>query len=102
MSTNAKTILAAPEQLDIENREDFQAAAVEVVEALKDTGGTLVLDLPDTEFIDTAGLGTMANIHRMAVEADLKVALLNANAEVIGSLELARLDELFELNHADA
>ena len=102
MSTNAETTLAAPGKVDIENREQFHADAVEVIEALKGASGTLVLDFSATEFIDTAGLGAIATVHQLAVEAGLVVSLLNANAEIVGALELARLDELFERNFTDS
>ena len=102
MSTNAETKLEAPPKVDIENREEFQAAATEVIDALKGASGTLVLDLAATEFVDTAGLGAIATVHQMALEAGLEVSLLNANAEVIGALELARLDDLFERQLPDS
>lgn len=97
MSIHAKPTLAGPSHIGIENRDAFHDAAVEAIDAMNGDGGVLVLDLANTEYIDTAGLGTMAMVHRRATEVGLEIQLVNANDEVINSLALARLDELFNV-----
>jgi len=92
--------LILPDQVGIENREEIRQAAEERLAAMPEGEGVLILDLSGTEYIDTAGLGLLAMVHRLAAERHHVVRLRNPNEEIRFSLVLARLDDLFELEPA--
>lgn len=100
MTAETKRIVEAPHHVDVENREEFSDLVVGIIEGLP-AGAALVVDFARTEYIDTAGLSTFATIHTRATDAQLSVQLINVNEEIRVSLELARLDELFEIDAAD-
>lgn len=97
MTADTKRIVQAPHHVDVENREEFGQTVAGIIDGMP-AGGALVLDFGGTEFVDTAGLSTLATIHTWATDAQLSVELTNLNEEVCASLALARLDELFEID----
>lgn len=100
MTAETKRIVEAPHHVDIESRDEFGDRVAAVISSMP-PGGALVVDFAGTEFVDTAGLSTLATIHVRATDAQLSVQLINVNEEICVSLELARLHELFEIDPVD-
>ncbi len=89
--------IEAPRLLGVDTEEDFRQRAQQEIDALGDGSGVLVVDLSETQSIDTAGLAMLALIHRKASENRCVVRLRSPNEEIRFSLVLARLEQLFEL-----
>ncbi len=89
--------LAAPSTLGIETRTDFRKAAVDLLEALPEGAGRLVVDLSGTVRVDSAGLGVLMLVQRRATERGLTVVLRNVTDELRFLLVLTKLDDLFVL-----
>ena len=90
-------MIAAPEHLGLDSRNDFRTAAVTLLEQLPESGGRLVIDLGATRKVDSAGLGALMLIQRRAAERRQSVVLRNASDELRYLLVLTKLDDLFEL-----
>ncbi len=98
MSTRLmEKVLASPERLNLESRTAFRRAAAELLEALDEGAGRLVIDLSGTRQVDSAGLGALMLIQRKAAERRQTVCLRGANEELRFLLVLTKLDDLFEL-----
>jgi anti-sigma B factor antagonist len=98
MSTQPpQKVLAAPESLGLDTGASFRRTAAEVLDQLPDGTGRLVIDLADTERVDSAGLGALMLIQRKAAERRQSVCLRNVNEELRFLLVLTKLDDLFEL-----
>lgn len=103
MSTRqSEKVLAAPEALSLESRTPFRRAATDLLEQLAEGAGRLVIDLTTTRHVDSAGLGALMLIQRKAAERRQTVCLRGANEELRFLLVLTKLDDLFELEGADA
>jgi anti-anti-sigma factor len=87
--------LAAPETLGLETRVEIRLAAAQLLEAMPEGSGRLVIDLTNTREVDSAGLGALMLIQRMAAERRQVVVLRNPNDEVRFLLTLTKLYDLF-------
>jgi anti-anti-sigma factor len=90
-------MIAAPEHLGLDSRNEFRTAAVALLEQLPEGAGRLVIDLGATRKVDSAGLGALMLIQRRAAERRQAVVLRNASDELRYLLVLTKLDDLFEL-----
>jgi anti-anti-sigma regulatory factor len=90
-------MIAAPEHLGLDSRNEFRKAAVLLLEQLPEGDGRLVIDLGATRKVDSAGLGALMLIQRRAAERRQAVVLRNASDELRYLLVLTKLDDLFEL-----
>jgi anti-anti-sigma factor len=93
-------VLAAPVNLGLETRIEFRKAAVDLIEAMAQPGGRLVIDLTATRTVDSAGLGVLMLVQRHAAERRIRVVLRRANDELRFLLALTKLDDLFDLDAA--
>jgi anti-anti-sigma factor len=93
-----KNMIAAPEHLGLDSRNEFRKAAVTILEQMPEGGGRLVIDLSATRKVDSAGLGALMLIQRRAAERRQTVVLRNASDELRYLLVLTKLDDLFELD----
>lgn len=89
--------LSAPQALGLESRQTFRREAAALLDALPEGSGRLVIDLTDTQAVDSAGLGALMLIQRRAAEKRQTVCLRGANEELRFLLVLTKLDDLFEL-----
>jgi anti-anti-sigma factor len=87
--------LAAPETLGLETRVEIRLAAAQLLEGMPEGSGRLVIDLTNTREVDSAGLGALMLIQRMAAERRQVVVLRNPNEEVRFLLTLTKLYDLF-------
>ena len=70
----------------------------EVNSALPDSPTLVEIDLSDTQFIDSSGLGALFALYRSAGESQgAKLHLLNPTPEVRQLLELTQMQQLFEI-----
>ena len=60
--------LAAPEILGLETRVEIRQAAAQLLEGMPEGSGRLIIDLMHTREVDSAGLGALMLIQRMAAE----------------------------------
>lgn len=75
-----------------------RAKFLEIGSALSEgTHKKWVLDVHDFDFIDSAGLGMLIELHDTATKNDVKIALCGANGLVKRMFELSKFETLFEL-----
>ena len=87
--------LVAPENLGLDTRVEIRQAAAQLLEVMPEGTGRLVIDLTYTRQVDSAGLGALMLIQRMAAERRHVVALRNPSEEIRFLLTLTKLYELF-------
>jgi anti-sigma B factor antagonist len=69
----------------------------EVRAALKDSHSTITVDLSDTSFLDSSGLGTLISLHKTMMGRSGVVRLLNPTPVATQVLELTRMHRIFEI-----
>jgi len=65
--------------------------------ALKDGVNTLDVDLSQTRFVDSSGLGALIALHKTLCARGGSVRILNPAPGVLQILELTRLHRVFEI-----
>lgn len=78
-------------------REEVRAAAVSDIKAIE-------IDLSETDFVDSCGLGALISIYKFANRrhAAVPIRLVNPSSSVQQILELTRLHRIFEISAAEA
>jgi anti-anti-sigma factor len=94
-SPQVERALTAPESLGLETRVAIRQAAEQLLEEMQDGVGRLIIDLTYTRAIDSAGLGALMLIQRIAAEHRHVVVLRNPSEEVRFLLTLTKLYDLF-------
>ena len=89
--------LQAPPSLGLETRATFRQAGLDLLDALPEGGGRLVINLARTRHVDSAGLGALMLVQRRAAERRLRVTLRGTSEELRFLLVLTKLDDLFEI-----
>ena len=92
--------LAAPETLGLETRVAIRQAAEQLLEAMPEGSGRLVIDLTHTRAVDSAGLGALMLIQRLAAERRQPVVLRNPSEEIRFLLTITKLYDLFVVESA--
>ena len=87
--------LAAPETLGLETRVTIRQEAERLLEEMPDGAGRLVIDLTQTRAVDSAGLGALMLIQRLAAERRQAVVLRNPIEEIRFHLTITKLYDLF-------
>ena len=87
--------LAAPETLGLETRVTIRQEAERLLEEMPDGVGRLVIDLTHTRAVDSAGLGALMLIQRLAAERRHAVVLRNPSEEIRFLLTITKLYDLF-------
>jgi anti-anti-sigma factor len=93
--------LVAPETLGLETRVEIRRAATQLLEQMPEGAGRLVIDLSATRQVDSAGLGALMLIQRLAAERRQVVVLRNPNEELRFLLVLTKLYDLFQVESDD-
>jgi anti-anti-sigma factor len=88
--------VTAPSILGLATRQDFRAAACALLEGMPDRTGRLVVDLAQTQRVDSAGLGALMLVQRRATDHGQVVVLRRASDEIRFLLALTRLSDMFE------
>jgi len=73
----------------------------EVLDAVKDGAGPVVLDLGSVEFVDSSGVGAMVAILK-ALDKGRTMVLASPQAPVQSLLELTRMDKIFRVYDSEA
>jgi anti-sigma B factor antagonist len=84
-------VVAAPEAIDITNAPGLRSV---LLEAAAHGGGTLVVDLSQTQFCDSAGLQVLVRAHRRAQAEGGDVRLVVAGSNVRRILAITGIDQV--------
>jgi len=72
----------------------------EVQAAIPPTLHTLDIDMSQTHFVDSSGLGALFSLYRNTGNGGgLKLRLLNPAPDILQLIELTQMHHLFEINH---
>jgi anti-anti-sigma regulatory factor len=93
--------LSAPDTLGLETRVEVRKAAIQLLEDMPEGGGRLVIDLGRTRHVDSAGLGELMLIQRVAAERRQTVVLRDPSEEIRFLLVLTKLYDLFHIELGD-
>ncbi len=89
--------IIAPAQLGAQTRAVFRDEALAALARLDDDvpGGRLVIDMSQTQRVDSAGLGTLVMLQLRAAERKHSVELAHASEEIRFLLLMTRLEDRF-------
>ena len=91
---NNTAILKVSGRFDFSVHNDFR-------KAYKDTNlarGEYIVDLMNTEYLDSSALGMMLLLKEFAEGSGSSVRITNANNEIFEILQIASFDKLFAIN----
>ena len=86
--------LATPKRLDAASVEEFKAAGRIMLES---ANAALVVDLSRTQFIDSAGLGSLVSLLKGCTQHGKHLVLATPTPQVRQIIELTRLHRLFDI-----
>jgi anti-sigma B factor antagonist len=84
-------VVTAPEEIDIANAEELQAA---LLKAAAEVPGTLVVDMTRTRFCDSSGLHTLIAAHKRARAEGHEVLLVIPSLPVLRVFALTSMDRV--------
>ena len=87
-------VLRVDERLDSENVDELKEKALSILDI---GSGAIVLDMSDTKFIDSIGLGALVSILKKTAQKDMKIVLCSLSPQVRQIFELTRLYRLFDI-----
>lgn len=90
----AMAVVEGPTQFIVDNRSDVRQR---VRAQLQQGRATVVVDLSRTEYVDSAGLGTLVLLNKEARAAGGCLVLAGLSDHVRDLLRLVRLDEVFTM-----
>jgi anti-sigma B factor antagonist len=90
----ATAVVEGPTQFIVENRAELRQR---VRAELEQGRATVVVDLSRTEYVDSAGLGTLVLLNKEARAAGGSLVLAGLSDHVRDLLRLVRLDEVFTI-----
>jgi anti-sigma B factor antagonist len=89
-------IVQAERRLVVGNRQDLKTA---VAEELENGRAGVVIDLGETDLIDSGGLGVLVTLHRHAEDVGSRLVLAGLCEELRELLRLTKLDTIFDISH---
>jgi anti-sigma B factor antagonist len=84
-------VVAAPEEIDLTNAARLRAA---LLDAAARGNGTLVVDMSQTQFCDSAGLHVLVRAHQRAQAGGGKVLLVISAAPVLRIFAVTGIDRM--------
>ncbi len=66
---------------------------------IHDKTKSIILDLRDVTFIDSAGMGLLINVNKEMNNHNGKIGLLNLSDEIFNLIKLATLDKIIQIYH---
>ncbi|PSK93800.1 anti-sigma B factor antagonist [Murinocardiopsis flavida] len=87
-----RALVVLPDLVDAASQ---RSVGEQVLAALDASGGSLIIDMSDVTFIDSAGLGVLISAHRRARESGAGLAVVAEHPIVLYMLEIAGADQLF-------
>ena len=93
-----ETHVTAPMHLGAQSRASFRDESLAALNQLDDAapGGRLVIDMSETQRLDSAGLGTLVMLQLRAAERKHSVVLKGASEEIRFLLLMTKLEDRFE------
>jgi anti-sigma B factor antagonist len=88
-------VVTAERRLVVGNRQALKSA---VVHELENGRRAVVIDLGETDLIDSGGLGVLVTLYRQAEELGGVLVLANLSDELSGLLRLTKLDTIFTVS----
>jgi anti-anti-sigma factor len=85
-------VITAERRLVVSNRQVLKNA---VVQEMENGRRAVVIDLGETDLIDSGGLGVLVTLYRHAEELGGTLVLANLSDEIAGLLRLTKLDTIF-------
>ena len=98
-----ESLVVAPAHLGAHTRATFREDALAALARLEDSepGGRLVVDMKQTQRLDSAGLGTLVMLQLRAAERRHSVVLRGASEEIRFLLLMTRLEDRFVVERSD-
>ena len=95
----SEIIVPAPVHLSAQTRGAFREDVLHGIERLSaaEPGGRLVIDLGETQRIDSAGLGTLVMLQLRAAEKRHTICLRGVSEEMRFLLLMTRLEDRFDI-----
>jgi anti-sigma B factor antagonist len=84
-------IVAAPEEIDVTNAAKLRTA---LLDAAAHGNGTLVVDMSQTQYCDSAGLHALAHAHKRAHATGAQLLLVISAAPVLRILAVTGIDRM--------
>jgi len=95
MSSEKKNVIKVSKRLDASNVAEFKS---ESLANLKHQEKGIIIDFSETTFLDSAGLGSLVSILKMAAQSgNRKIALASLSKQVRQIFELTKLYRLFDI-----
>lgn len=96
-------ILSVQGRLDLNNRGRLVDLGQQALAQRDETAQApqLLIDLSAATFVDSAGLGALVQLHKLAREAGSGMRLANVPPAVLRTIRAARLDSLFDIDRAE-
>ncbi len=92
---NNVVVVAVEGELAFATAMDFRAAIVETITSSPAMG--IEVDLGQTSYLDSSGLGVLLTAREMARKVQKEVVLTHCRGEVRNILQVARFDRLFSI-----
>ncbi len=97
-ANSVERAVVAPSHLGLDTRAEFRRSAVEILDALPEISGRLVVDLSPTRLVDSAGLGALILVRQHAAARRQVVRLRGVSEELRLLLVLTKLEDMFEID----
>ncbi len=96
--TDNKQIVQVPARLTLLEAIAFRTFCSQLIE--NTVNQEIILDLSNTQFIDSSGIGALVRIYQLACQHHHQLVLLQAQPTVIKILEISGLIDIFQLQTA--
>ncbi len=95
-NTDSNCIVQVPERLTLLESIAFGSFCCELIDSIH-ADGELILDLGNTSFIDSSGVGALVRIYQAASKRNHQLVLQQSKPPVIKVLEISGLVDIFQL-----
>jgi len=96
INVNHDLIVKLPERLTLLESNDFKKIYFDLSKNIQ-KNQNIVIDLSNTQFIDSSGIGVLVQIHQDALHRNCEVVLQQVQPSVIKILEISGLMDIFRL-----
>ncbi len=91
----SECVIIAPKQLGLFSRAEFRQEAVGLLDQLIPGLGRLVVDFRNTLDVDSAGLNTLAVLHRIASHMRISIVLMGMRDDLRALLAITKMEDMF-------
>lgn len=89
-----KRIIEMPQTVDIRHHIEVKG---QIINLLKNTDNHIILDMKDTDFIDSSGISIIIMLFNLLGNEERKLFILNADGMVKETLNISKLYKYIEL-----